>query len=112
MNQNHLKDFSFLDSEYPCEMIPILNVVLFKTADSSLDIREKAAQLLQLLERYSFMYLLNCCQQNMTSNKTKRLKSRKRTLAAMITRHFHLQPQYRYELFHIYISHVSLHGKI
>ena len=33
-------------------MIPILNVVLFKTADSTLDIREKAAQLLQLLERY------------------------------------------------------------
>ena len=40
-----------VNSEYPCEMIPILNVVLFKTADSSLDIREKAAQLLQLLER-------------------------------------------------------------
>lgn len=52
----YLRDFSFLDSEYPCEMIPILNVVLFKTADSSLDIREKAAQLLQLLERYSFTY--------------------------------------------------------
>lgn len=39
-------------SDYPCDMIPILNVVLFKTADSTLDIREKAAQLLQLLERY------------------------------------------------------------
>ena len=52
----YLRDFSFLDSEYPCEMIPILNVVLFKTADSSLEIREKAAQLLQLLERYNFTY--------------------------------------------------------
>lgn len=40
-----------VNSEYPCEMIPTLNVVLYKTADSLLDIREKAAQLLQLLER-------------------------------------------------------------
>ncbi|KAJ7393112.1 hypothetical protein OS493_008411 [Desmophyllum pertusum] len=46
----------FTKSEYPCEMIPILNVVLFKTADSSLDIREKAAQLLQLLERRFFPF--------------------------------------------------------
>lgn len=48
-----------VNSEYPCEMIPILNVVLFKTADSSLDIREKAAQLLQLLERYSSIAVLS-----------------------------------------------------
>ena len=45
-------------------MIPILNVVLFKTADSTLDIREKAAQLLQLLERYwlfiCFFFFLHC----------------------------------------------------
>ncbi|KAL9973951.1 hypothetical protein ACROYT_G020474 [Oculina patagonica] len=46
----------FTRSEYPCEMIPILNVALFKTADSSLDIREKAAQLLQLLERRFFPF--------------------------------------------------------
>lgn len=46
----------FTKSDYPCEMIPILNVVLFKTADSSLDIREKAAQLLQLLERRFFPF--------------------------------------------------------
>ncbi|XP_068703466.1 protein furry homolog-like isoform X2 [Montipora foliosa] len=46
----------FTKSDYPCDMIPILNVVLFKTADSSLDIREKAAQLLQLLERRFFPF--------------------------------------------------------
>ena len=44
--------FPYFYSDYPCGMIPILNVVLFKTADSSLAIRETAAQLLQLLERY------------------------------------------------------------
>ena len=42
-------------------MIPILNVVLFKTADSTLDIREKAAQLLQLLERYLLPFF---CERN------------------------------------------------
>ncbi|KAJ7393101.1 hypothetical protein OS493_008400 [Desmophyllum pertusum] len=35
----------FTKSEYPCEMIPILNVVLFKTADSSLDIRGKGGSI-------------------------------------------------------------------
>lgn len=38
-------------NDYPCEMIPMLNVVLFKTADPCIDIREKASQLLQILER-------------------------------------------------------------
>ncbi|XP_029213132.2 LOW QUALITY PROTEIN: protein furry homolog [Acropora millepora] len=46
----------FTKSDYPCGMIPILNVVLFKTADSSLAIRETAAQLLQLLERRFFPF--------------------------------------------------------
>ena len=30
----------------------------------------------------------------------------------MITLHFHLLPQYKYELFHIYFTLISLHGKI
>lgn len=47
-------------SDYPCDMIPILNVVLFKTADSTLDIREKASQLLQLLERYWLFIFFFC----------------------------------------------------
>ena len=38
-------------TDYPCELIPTLNLVLFKTADPSVDLREKAAHLLQLLER-------------------------------------------------------------
>ncbi|XP_032237485.2 protein furry homolog isoform X2 [Nematostella vectensis] len=43
-------------NDYPCDMIPILNVVLFKTADACIDTREKAAQLLQILERRFFQY--------------------------------------------------------
>ena len=31
---------------------------------------------------------------------------------AMITFHFHLKPQYKYELFHIKLHIISLHGKI
>ena len=36
---------------YPCEAIPVIGVVLFKTSSADPGEREKAAQLLQLLEK-------------------------------------------------------------
>jgi hypothetical protein len=37
--------------DYPCDMVTVLHVVLFKTADSEHTTRERAMQLLQLLDR-------------------------------------------------------------
>lgn len=51
MSLLHGSMYVFFRTDYPCEMIPLLNVVLFKTADTCIDLREKAAQLLQILER-------------------------------------------------------------
>lgn len=36
---------------YPCDVIPVIGVVLFKTCSPDAGEREKSAQLLQLLER-------------------------------------------------------------
>ena len=36
--------------DYPCDMVTILHVVLFKTADPEHSVRERAMQLLQLLD--------------------------------------------------------------
>ena len=41
-----------LFSAYSCRLISLLCVVLFKTGDSSQEIREKAAQLIFILDRY------------------------------------------------------------
>ena len=41
----------YYSSDYPCDMVAVLNVTLFMTADSSHRVRERAAQLLQVLER-------------------------------------------------------------
>lgn len=46
---NH--DFVFFVRPYPCEAISIISVVLFKTSSADPGEREKAAQLLHLLER-------------------------------------------------------------
>lgn len=37
--------------DYPCDMVTILHVVLFKIADSDHTTRERAMQLLQILDR-------------------------------------------------------------
>ena len=47
----HFISFS-LFSAYSCRLISLLCVVLFKTGDSSQEIREKAAQLIFILDRY------------------------------------------------------------
>eukprot|EP00117_Sycon_ciliatum_P032387 scpid1600/ scgid25124/ Protein furry homolog-like; ALL1-fused gene from chromosome 4p12 protein len=39
---------------YPCDMVAILNVALFMTSDTSYRVRERAAQLLQILDRRYF----------------------------------------------------------
>ena len=42
---------SLCSHDYPCDMVTILHVVLFKTADPDHTTRERAMQLLQLLDR-------------------------------------------------------------
>ncbi|XP_065059033.1 protein furry homolog-like isoform X2 [Rhopilema esculentum] len=46
----------FCNRLYPCRLVPLICVVLFKTNDGSAEIRERAAQLLHLLDRRFFSY--------------------------------------------------------
>eukprot|EP00794_Sanderia_malayensis_P007422 gene7422-8242_t len=48
----------FCKRPYSCRLIPLLCVVLFKTGDGSAEIRERAAQLLHLLDRRFFNYMV------------------------------------------------------
>ena len=38
-------------ANYPCDMISVLHVVLYKTADPEHHVRERAAQLLHILDK-------------------------------------------------------------
>ncbi|XP_057312815.1 protein furry homolog-like [Hydractinia symbiolongicarpus] len=48
----------FSKRPYACQLIPLLCVVLFKTGDPSPEIREKAAQLICILDRRFFGYMV------------------------------------------------------
>eukprot|EP00118_Oscarella_pearsei_P024133 m.300196 g.300196 ORF g.300196 m.300196 type:complete len:796 (+) comp40791_c1_seq23:3640-6027(+) len=46
----------FIKKDYPCQTIPVFNLVLYKTSDPVIQIREKASQLLQILDKRFFHY--------------------------------------------------------
>ena len=45
----------YYSANYPCDMISILHVVLYKTADPEHHVRERAAQLLHILDKLVIM---------------------------------------------------------
>ena len=47
----------FFFSPYSCQLIPLICVVLFKTGDTSQEIREKAAQLICILDRLKISFI-------------------------------------------------------